>query len=116
MVPSPLGNWLTPVHVEGMMLTGDIVVGAVGDAAAGGGGRGAFVEVNRVMAAMVDVVPAELDCWMSQGRHTKATAPIKRMVAAMPPTTTQVRRDPVADLADGLAADVGADLRGRGPA
>ena len=76
-----------------------VVVGAssVDDAAAGGAGGGAFVDVNVV----VDVIAAELDCWMSQGRHTKAIAPIKRMVAAVPPTTTQVRRDPVADLADG---------------
>jgi hypothetical protein len=65
---------------------------------------------------VVDDIPAELDCWMSQGRHAKATAPIKTMVVATPPTTTQVRRDPVADLADGLGADVKADSRGRGAA
>jgi hypothetical protein len=36
------------------------------------------VKVNRV----VDVVPAELDCWLSEGRHAKATTPINRMIAA----------------------------------
>lgn len=85
--------------------------GGTGDPAGGAGG-GAFVDVNGV----VDVIPVELDCWIFQGCHTKVTAPIKMMVAAMPPTTTQVRRDPVADLADGLAADVGADSGGRGAA
>ena len=101
------------------MLTGDIVVNAVddaGDAVAGGGGGGALVDVNRVVAAVVDVVPAEFDCWLSQGRHAKATRPIDKMIVAKLPRT-QARRDPMGgDLAGDLAADVGADLRDCGAA
>jgi hypothetical protein len=93
-------------------VVGGAGAGSVDDAAAGGAGGGAFVDVN----AVVDAIPAEFDCWMSQGRRTKATVPIKRMVAAMPPTITQVRRVTVVDLADGLAVDLGADSRGRGAA
>ena len=45
-----------------------------------------------LVVAVVDVVSAELDCWLSQGRHAKVTTPINRTIAATPPRTTQARQ------------------------
>ena len=92
-----------------------VVVGSTVGAdavAADGGGEGAFVDVERV----VDVAPAELDRWLSQGRHAKAITPSNRMIAATPPRTTRALRDPVAGSAGDLSVEAGADLRGFGAA